>query len=78
LLTAIEVGPRSRCLLPWAALMAGGCEPAFIDRWKLAAEAEPDARRRAEFAGLALVFAGKLRQDALWEQKLEGWKVEES
>ena len=78
LLTAIEAGTRSRCLLPWVALTAGGDAPALIDRWKLAAEAEPNARRRSEFAKLARVFAERAGRKAIWYQKLEGWNVEES
>ncbi len=75
LLAEIEAGTRSRCLLPW---LAGGDDPTLIDRWKAAAEAEPDTRRRAEFRGLALVFAEKAGCDMVWEQKLAGWNVEES
>jgi hypothetical protein len=76
LLAAIEAGTRSRCLLPWLPLMAGGCEPTFIDRWKLEAEAEADVRRRSEFRGLALVFAVKAGCRGVWDEKLRGWNVE--
>ena len=42
------------------------------------AEAEPDRRRKSEYAGLARVFAEKGGCKAIWEQKLEDWNVEES
>jgi hypothetical protein len=77
LLAAIEAG-RSRCLLPWIPLMLGGDNADTIDRWKALAEAEPDRRRKGEFAGLALVFADKAGCKELWQEKLEGWNVEES
>jgi hypothetical protein len=78
LLTEIEAGTRSRCLLPWLALMNGGDNPAFVDRWRVAAEVEPDAHRRGEFGGLAKVFAERANRKALWDEKLEGWNMEES
>ena len=78
LLAAIKAGAHSLCLLPWVPLLSGGCNPALIDRWKLATEAEPDARERAKYAGLAKVFAEKAGCKALWVEKLEGWNVEES
>lgn len=78
LLAEIEAGTRSRCLLPWLSLMSGGDDPALIDRWKLAAEAEPNARRRTEFAKLASVFAKKTGCRELWERKLEGWNMDEA
>lgn len=78
LLAEIEAGTRSRCLLPWLPLMAGGCDPALIDRWKLAADGEPDSYRRSKFGGLAKEFAEKAGCKALWVEKLEGWNVEES
>lgn len=77
LLAAIEAG-RSRCLLPWIPLMSGGGNADTIDRWKALAEAEADRRRKAEFAGLALVFADKAGCKEQWAEKLEGWNVEES
>jgi hypothetical protein len=76
LLAEVEAGTRSRCILPWIPLMTGG-GPALIDRWKLAAEAEPNARRRGEFAYLAQLFAGKAGCEAIWEDKRRGWNVEE-
>ncbi len=76
LLVEVEGGTRSRCLLPWMALMAGGDDPAFIDRWKLAGEVEPNARRRGEFEVLAKLFARKAGRKEIWDDKLRGWNVE--
>jgi hypothetical protein len=78
LLGEIESGTRSRCLLPWVALMAGADSPEFIDRWKAAADTEPDACRRGAFARIAKVFAERVGRKAIWYEKLEGWNVEES
>lgn len=58
--------------------MSGGDNADLIDRWKVLAEAEPNPRRKGELGGLALVFAEKTGCRELWEQKLEGWNVEES
>ncbi len=78
LLAGIEAGRVSRCLLPWVPLMAGADNPALVDRWKVLAEAEPASQRKAEFGGIALLFAGRVGRKGLWEAKLEGWNVEES
>ena len=58
--------------------MQGGAEAAIIELWKQLAQAEPDARRRADYAGLALVFAELTDCRPLWKQALEGWNVEQS
>jgi hypothetical protein len=78
LLAGIEAGTRSRDLLPWIPLMVDGDSPELIDRWKVAAEAEPNSRRRSEFARLARLFAERAGRKAIWHEKLEGWNVEES
>jgi hypothetical protein len=52
----IASGAWPRCLLAWVPLMRGGGEPALVAEWRRLAEAEPDEARRAEYAGLALVF----------------------
>jgi hypothetical protein len=78
LLKEIEAGTRSRCLLPWLPLMIGCDSAEFLDRWKAAAEMEPDVRRRGEFARIAKVFAERVDRKAIWFEKLEGWSVEES
>ena len=51
------------------------------DDWDLQkdlAQAEPEARRRADYAGLALVFAELTDCRPAWKQALEGWNVEQS
>lgn len=78
LLDLIESGRHSRCLLPWISLMSGADEPDIVDKWKVLAEREPDRRRRAEFAFVALLFAEKAGRKQLWFEKLEEWNVEES
>jgi hypothetical protein len=78
LLKGIESGRWSRCLLPWVPLMAGAGEPGLADRWKSIATGEPDSRRRAEFGGIALLFAEYVGRKEVWHAKLEGWNVEES
>jgi hypothetical protein len=75
LLSAIESGQWSRCLLPWAPLMKGGDTPALVSRWKLLAEAEPDSRRRSDYAALALIFAEKAKCQNLWQDQLKGWNM---
>jgi hypothetical protein len=68
----------ARCILPWIPLMHGGGEAAIIAQWKRVAEAEPDARRRADYGGLALVFAELAACRLEWKSALEGWNVEQS
>ena len=68
----------ARCLLPFIPLMQGGAEASIIEQWKQLAQAEPDARRRADYAGLALVFAELTDCRPVWKQALEGWNVEQS
>src|SRR5437773_5707723 len=50
----------------------------MIERWKDLAQAELEARRRADYAGLALVFAELTDCRPAWKQALEGWNVEQS
>ena len=78
LLGAIEAGTRSRALLPWIPLMTGGDDSGIIHRWKVAAEVEADFRRRAEYGGLALVFASAAARTVIWKTALEDWNVRES
>lgn len=78
LVSGIESGRWSRCLLPWVPLMSGGGDPAIVDRWILLAEAEPDSRKRAEYGGLAQVFADRVGRKDLWHEKLKGWNMTES
>ena len=78
LLTAIEASTRPRTLLPWIPLMTGGGESAIIQRWKQAAEAEPDMRQRANFAAPALALSEVAGRKATWAKALEGWNVQRS
>ncbi|MCE9564705.1 MAG: hypothetical protein K8U57_21950 [Planctomycetes bacterium] len=78
LLSEIEKGRWSRCLLPWISLMACADDPSVIDQWKRLAETEPNSRRRADYAAIALVFAARVGRKDLWQTQLEGWNVEES
>jgi hypothetical protein len=78
LLGAIETRTRPRGLLPWAPLMTGGDDPGIIDRWKAAAEAEPDDRRRSDYAGLALVFADAADRKPAWKLALKEWNMKRS
>jgi hypothetical protein len=78
LLAGIEAGRWSRALLPWLPLMTSGGEPGIIERWKQVAEGEPDSRKKANFASLALVFAEAAERKPIWEKALEGWNVIES
>ena len=58
--------------------MRGGGEPSIIEQWKELATAEPDGRRRADYGGLALVFAELTGCRPQWKEALEGWNVEQS
>ena len=42
------------------------------------AGAEPDARKRADYAGLLLVFAELVKRRDVWEMGLEDWNMIES
>src|SRR5207237_557912 len=53
----IEKGEAPLVASPWLPLMNGGGEARNIERWIRAVEQEPDEQRRADYAGLALVFA---------------------
>jgi hypothetical protein len=77
-LEQVANGQVARCLLPFIPLMQGGADAGIIARWKALAEAEPDARRRADYAGLALVFADLTECRPVWKQALGGWNVEVS
>lgn len=77
-LDGIVAGNLDRCLLPWIPLMRRGQTEAIIEKWKVLALAEADTRRRADYGGLALVFAELTDCRPLWKQALEGWNVEQS
>ena len=77
-LRRVAAGQLSRCVPPWIPLMRGGAESAIIEQWKQLASAEPDAKRRSDYAALALVFAELTDSRAVWQQALEGWNMRES
>ncbi len=77
-LAAVAAETLPRALLPWVPLMAGGGEAATVAEWRRVAEGETDARKRADYAGLALVFANLAGCVDVWKQGLEGWNVERS
>jgi hypothetical protein len=58
--------------------MQGGAEASIIAQWKKLAEAEHDVCLRADYAGLALVFAELTDCRPAWKSALEGWNVEVS
>ncbi|MGL4549684.1 MAG: hypothetical protein ACRC33_00745 [Gemmataceae bacterium] len=74
----IERGEVGLTVLPFLALMEGGGDPAFIARWKRAAEGEPDESRRLLYRDSALVMADLTRRQINWHQALEGWMERES
>ncbi len=74
-LRRVEAGELTRGVLPWVPLMTGAEGGMITDRWKRLAEAEPVSRRRAELAGLALVFATAAKRRPEWELALEGWNM---
>jgi hypothetical protein len=77
-LEAVAHGRWSRCQLPWIPLMHGAAEIAIINHWKELANAEPDMRRRSDYAGLALVFASLAGCFSEWKRALEGWNMRTS
>jgi hypothetical protein len=78
LLQAIASGQHHRCLLVWIPLMQGGDQPELIAQWRQLAESEPDSRLRADYGGLARIFAELADRSPLWNQGLEGYNVETS
>ena len=58
--------------------MRGAAEIVIIEEWKRLALGETDARRRADFGGLALVFAELAGRRDVWRQALEDWNVQVS
>jgi hypothetical protein len=77
-LAGIAEGELERWVLPWMPLLRGAAEPANIATWKRLAEEEPDSRTRAEFGGLAIVFAELVGTAPVWREALRGWNMTES
>jgi hypothetical protein len=59
-------------------LVASIAEPRIMEQWKRLAEPEADRVRRADYGGLALVFAEAAGRLAVWKNALEGWNMVES
>ncbi len=78
LLQRIAAGELPRDLLVWMPLMADGDAPSVILEWKRQGELEPNPRRRAEYAGLALIFAELADRRAIWAEALKEWNMRES
>jgi hypothetical protein len=77
-LTRIKKGQLSRCVLPWIVLMHGGADSDNVRLWKQTAGPEPDPRKRADYGGLALVFAELAGSREVWQTALEDWNMVES
>ncbi len=77
-LARIASGELASCVWPWIPLMQGGAELVNLEEWKRLALSEPDAKRRADFGGLALVFAELAGRRDIWRQTLEDWNVQVS
>ena len=65
-------------MLPFIPLMQGGGESGIIAKWLDLAGAEPDARRRGDYGGLALVFAEAAGCSDAWKIALKEWNVIQS
>jgi hypothetical protein len=77
-LAGVASGELSRGVLPWVPLMRGGGEAGIIAEWRRLALTEPSDQRRADYGGLALVFAELAGRRAAWDQALEDWNVRQS
>ncbi len=77
-LASIAAGTSPPVVLSLIPLMQGGGEPATITKWLELASAEPDARRRSDYGGLALVFAEAAGCLDAWKDALKEWNVIQS
>jgi hypothetical protein len=76
-LDQIVRGEAPRGLLAWVSLMKKGNDSDTIRRWLEVADAETDAKRKADFA-LVVVFAQLTGHERTWQKALEGFNVIES
>lgn len=76
-LARIERGELGRTILIWVVLMKGGDDPSLIPIWVKLLQMEPSSPRRAEIAGLALVFASWRGLQKIWGPTLEGFDVDQ-
>jgi hypothetical protein len=74
----VAQGRFHRCALVWVPLMHHGEDPGIIKRWKPLALGEPDERKRADYAALALIFAEAAGRLDVWRRALEGWNMQQS
>ncbi len=77
-MTGIAAGTAPAVALPLIPLMQGGGEPVNIAKWLELAGAEPDARRRGDYGGLALVLAEAGGCSDAWKGALKEWNVIQS
>jgi len=77
-LEKVERGELGLTNLPFLALMKGGGEPTFIERWKKAVEREADEHRRLVYKDSAMVFADLTPRQVNWVWGTEGWMARES
>jgi hypothetical protein len=78
LLARIASGELSRGLLPWIPLMSGADDPGIMAEWRRLALEEANESRRADYGGLALVFAELAGRHDAWKQALGDWNVKQS
>jgi hypothetical protein len=77
-LERIERGEMGLTILPFCALMLGGGEPGFIERWKKAVELEADLDRRQMYRDSALILSELTKRQVNWLKGTEGWMARES
>ena len=77
-LDEVAAGTAPAVALPLIPLMRGGDEPGIIERWKELAGREANPRRRADYGGLALVFAEAGDRRDVWKSALKEWNVIQS
>ena len=77
LLDQISVGAAPPELLALIPLLHRGGETGIIERWCELVGAEPDARRRADYA-LAVVFAERVGHYDAWHNAVKGFSMIES
>jgi hypothetical protein len=77
-LAAIASKQVAHSVLPWVPLMLGAEKSDIVDEWRRLGEDRIDQIKRAEYGGLALVFADLVDRFDVWKKGLEGWNVERS
>ncbi len=76
-LADVAAGRAPAVVLPLIPLMQGGDESGNIATWLRLMSLQPQARR-AEYAGLTLVFAEAARRQGVWKKALAGWNMRQS